>query len=221
MYQKYKNSRCQNYFDDFFGFTCVCLLENQIHTMESHIFKIKKDLSKYSVFLKQQAQEIDVNGTKVYINGNIKISEHGKRVANCEDFNNSLFYSNDTVRAIRVTNGGETYKWDDVIHMNREHAYLEYQIPAQGTQNPILKAKWLLQKNMDKKLLCIFNKWGNKTSLSQDYVATGKVIKVCGNKCTIRFTKTNNALSRLFGDTKKRVRDVQEDEGGLAKRSKL
>ena len=185
--------------------------------MESQSFKIKEDLSSFSVFLNKQAEWIDVNGTKIYISGNIKISEHGKRVANCEDFNNSLFYSNDTVRAIRVTNGGETYKWDDVIHMNRDCADLEYQIPAQGTQNPILKAKQLLQKKKGEKLLCIFNKWENKTSRSQDYVAKGEVIEVCGNKCTIRFTKTKNALSRLFGDTKKRDRDVQEDEGGPVK----
>ena len=188
--------------------------------MESHSFKIKEDLSSFSVFLDKQAELIkwiDVNGTKIYISDNIKISEHGKRVANCEDFNNSLFYSNDTVRAIRVTNGGKTYKWDDVIHMNRDCADLEYQIPAQGTQNPILKAKQLLQKKKGEKLLCIFNKWENKTSRSQDYVATGKVIKVCGNKCTIRFTKTKNAISLLFGDTKKRDRDVQEDEGGSVK----
>jgi ribosomal protein L35AE/L33A len=104
--------------------------------------------------------------------------------------------------------------------MNRDCANLEYQIPAQGTQNPILEAKRLLQKKKGEKLLCIFNKWENKTSPSQDYLAKGTVIKVCGNKCTIRFTKTENAISRLFGDTKKRVRDVQEDEGGPVKSSK-
>jgi hypothetical protein len=45
------------------------------------------------------------------------------------------------------------------------------------------------------------------------------VIKVCGDKCTIRFTKTDNALI-LFGDTKKRDCDVQEDKGGPVKSSK-
>ena len=49
--------------------------------------------------------------------------------------------------------------------------------------------------------------------------ATGKVVKVCSNKCAIRITKTENALI-LFGGTKKRDCDVQEDKGGPVESSR-